>query len=95
MSNPNDEHPLATLSFWKATFERVITTLIVCYIAIFLIRTLPIENFYHNWYTALAPSGAAAFLNLVKCILAGLGGNPGPSVANETLTDYPRIGRID
>lgn len=96
MSHPNDEHPVATPSFWKATIERVVTTFVVCYIAIFVVDwALPIEFFNITWTTAFIPALGAAFLDLVKCLLASLGGNPGPSIANETLTDYPRIGPTD
>lgn len=94
MSNPNDSHPLGTGSFWKATIERVLTTFIVAYIAILLVSLFPAQIFNVTWYTALTPAAAAAILDLVKCIMASFGGNPGPSAANETLTDYPRIGRI-
>jgi lysylphosphatidylglycerol synthetase-like protein (DUF2156 family) len=94
MSNPNDGHPVGTGSFWKATLERVITTMIVCFLAL-LLATWIIHSLYSfDWVAAIWPALAAGVLSLIKCLLASLGGNPGPSVANETLTDYPRVGRI-
>lgn len=92
MSHPNDAHPLATGSFWKATAERAITTLIICFLAL-LLATWIIHSIYNfDWIAAIWPALAAAVLSVIKSILASLGGNPGPSFANETLTDYPRIG---
>lgn len=93
MSHPNDAHPIFTLSFWKATIERVLFTFLECYFGIFLFSAIDFNVFTWNWYLTLGPALGAAILSLVKCLLASLGGNAGPSVANETLTDYPRVGR--
>jgi hypothetical protein len=89
----NESHPIFTLSFWKATIERVLFTFLECYFGIFLFSAIDFNVFTWNWYLTLGPALGAAILSLVKCLLASLGGNAGPSVANETLTDYPRVAR--
>lgn len=93
MTHPNDDHPIWTWSFWKATIERVLFTFLECYFGLFLFTTLStqLNVFIFDWWVSLGPSLGAALLALVKCLLASLGGNAGPSVANETLTDYPRV----
>jgi hypothetical protein len=93
MSNPNDTHPIWTLPFWKATAERIIFTFLECYFGLFLFSAVSLNVFAFDWFLGLGPALGAAVLTLVKCLLASLGGNAGPSVANETLTDYPRVGR--
>lgn len=93
MTTQNDSHPIFTWSFWKATIERVLFTFLEAYFGLFLFSVVPIDPFQFNWLLALGPALGAAILTLVKCLLASLGGNAGPSVANETLTDYPRVGR--
>ena len=93
MTNPNDSHPIWTWAFWKATIERVLFTFLECYFGLFLFSAVALNVFAFDWWVSLGPSLGAALLALVKCLLAALGGNPGPSVANETLTDYPRVGR--
>jgi hypothetical protein len=93
MTNPNAPHPIWTWSFWKATIERVLFTFLECYFGVFLFSAIDFNVFTWNWVLTLGPALGAAVLALVKCLLAALGGNPGPSAANETLTDYPRVGR--
>jgi len=91
MSHPNDAHPIFTWSFWKATIERVLFTFLETYFGIFLFSAIDFNVFTWNWILTLGPALGAAILSLIKCLLASLGGNAGPSVANETLTDYPRV----
>lgn len=91
--NPNDNHPIFTWSFWKATIERVLFTFLETYFGLFLFTAVALDVTTFNWLLGLGPALGAAVLALVKCLLASLGGNAGPSVANETLTDYPRVGR--
>lgn len=93
MAYPNDVHPVATGAFWKATAERVLFTFLECYFGLFLFSAVTFNVFAFDWWVGLGPALGAAILTLVKCLLASLGGNAGPSVANETLTDYPRVGR--
>ena len=95
MTNPNDSHPIWTLAFWKGTAERVLFTFLECYFGLYLsIATgVAFNVLTFDWLLGLGPALGAAVLALVKCLLASLGGNPGPSLANETLTDYPRVGR--
>lgn len=94
MTNPNASHPIFTWSFWKATIERVLFTFLECYFGLFLFSQITLDVFTWNWLYGLGPALGAAVLTLAKCLLSSLGGNPGPSVANETLTDFPRQGRI-
>ncbi len=93
MTSPNDTHPIFTWSFWKATIERVLFTFLETYFGLFLFTAVAFNAFSFDWVLGLGPALGAAILALVKCLLASLGGNAGPSVANETLTDYARVGR--
>ena len=93
MTNPNTRHSIWTWSFWKATIERVLFTFLEAYFGLLLFTTVSFNIFVFNWWVSLGPSLGAALLALVKCLLFGLGGNPGPSALNETLTDYPQVGR--
>lgn len=94
MTTPNNEaHPIFTASFWKATIERILFTFLETYFGLFLFTAVAFNAATFDWILGLGPALGAAILTLVKCLLASLGGNAGPSVANETLTDYPRVGR--
>lgn len=85
---------LTSASFWKATLERVISTFLQTYFGFWLFGDVIFDAFTFDWYTGLGPALGAAVLSLVKAILASRTGNPGPSFANETLSDYPRVGDL-
>jgi len=91
--NANARSPIFAWSFWKATIERVLFTFLEAYFGLFLFSLVPLDPFTFDWILGLGPALGAAILTLVKCLLASLGGNAGPSVANETLTDFPRVGK--
>ena len=82
-----------TVEFWKATAERVLSTFVQAYLGAILATgaASAFNVLAFDWLLPLGPALAAALLCLVKCLIAGNVGHNGPTLANETLNDYPRV----
>lgn len=89
----SDSGTIWTGQFWKASAERIIFTFLQAYFGTILAMgaaaTFNVLTF--DWLLPLGPALGAALLSLVKCVIAGNFGNNGPSAANETLSNYPKI----
>lgn len=79
---------IMTGSFWKATLERAVKTFLQAYFGAFLVGDVVLNAFEFTWGgPELGIAVGATLLSVVTSLLSGLGGNPGPSLANETLAD--------
>lgn len=78
---------MMTAAFWKATLERAVKTFLQAYLGIYLAGDVVLNVFEFTWVgPELGIALGATALSVVTSLLSGLGGNPGPSLANETLT---------
>lgn len=73
-----------TVMFWKATFERAVKTLAQSLIAVLAVGQTTIMSV--DWTQAGAVALTATVLSVLTSIVSSGGGNPGPSLASETLT---------
>ena len=75
---------MSTLAFWQATGERAVKTLAQTLIA--LIGATAINLTAISWLDDLGIAATAALLSVLTSIVSAGVGNPGPSLASETLT---------
>jgi hypothetical protein len=82
-----------TVSFWKATAERVVTAFAVSLISVLFVGAEVLDVTQIRWGQALGIAGGAALLSLLKGLVAGTGvigpkGSPSlvrdPAAANPT-----------
>jgi len=81
-----------TVAFWKAAGERAVKTFLQTYFAVALAGDAVLNVFEFTWVgPELGIALGAALLSLVSSGLSSMGGNVGPSLANESVVaDAPR-----
>jgi len=80
---------MLTKAFWTATAERVIASFAGAVIAILTADGFDVLS--ADWGGILTGGGIAALVSLLKALVASrVGDNPGPSLANETVTTTGR-----
>ena len=71
-------------SFWKATAERVISTVAAALLGVVTVDGLLAANF--DWKANILLVVVPGVGSFLKCIIANTGGTPGPSIGGqETL----------
>jgi uncharacterized integral membrane protein len=71
-------------AFWKASLERALKTFLQTYFAVFLVGDVTLNVFEWSWSgPELGIALGATALSFVTSLLSSLGGNSGPSLANE------------
>lgn len=79
---------ISTGAFWKATGERAVKTFLQAYFGVWLAGDVVLNVFEMDWTgDGLGIALGATVLSLATSLLSAAGGNPGPSIANETLKE--------
>jgi hypothetical protein len=77
-------------SFWKAAAERAVKTFVQTYFAIALAGDAVLNVYTFTWTgPELGIALGATLLSVVTSVLSAMGGNPGPSLANESVAAIP------
>jgi Putative lactococcus lactis phage r1t holin len=71
-------------AFWEATAERAVSTMAQTLVAVLSVGGLDLASV--PWWGALSTAGLAGVLAVAKAVAANGSGNPGPSLANETIS---------
>ena len=79
---------IVTGAFWKASFERGVKTFLQVYLAQWLVGDVAFNALQMDWLgDNLGIALGATLLSFVTSLLSTAGGNVGPSIANEQLTE--------
>jgi len=78
-----------TGAFWKAAFERAVKTFAQALVAVMTADGFGLLD--ADWPARLSAAGMAAVLSLLSSLASAGAGNPGPSLANETVKPTPEV----